>query len=332
MPSRFALFRFVDKAGKRYTWKREVLADTIFESEAWDKPEIRKRVDELAPGKSITIAGETLTRIDGTRKKNAKKCAPPAVAGDTVKPRASNPIGDLPPKAARMHDETYRSMREAGHDEQTASRGAWCTVDRFYYRGAGERWRRRKKPLAAVGDEPCPSPSQAKKKRTRKKNAGGDRSPVALDDLREASEHGHVIDLTIDEGERTRRYKFRRAPPLLLWSPRARAVVWWHGPRTPAKRDHDDGRSSRARASFERFHGRQPDADRELATPSISGRWRKLGTAVQIGYRNHEKWGEPAEHDFTSSVRVYRIGGEQPPTLWVLVGGKLRMTPDGIEG
>lgn len=156
------------------------------------------------------------------------------------------------------------------------------------------------------------------------------RSPVAIEDLAHVSEHGHVSDLTFERRGQTHRIKFKGPLPLLTWSPRARALVWVHGPRTPAKRDGAADRG--AAAAFAKFHKREPDAVRKLQRPQISGRWQRLGDVVQIGYLNHEKWGKPAEHDFTSNVRAYRIGGLKPPALYVLVGGRLRITPDGIEG
>ena len=66
MPER--QFEFVDAQGKKYKWAESVLEDTILEGEDWDKPSVRKRIKKLKPGKSITIKGEKLTRVDKAKK------------------------------------------------------------------------------------------------------------------------------------------------------------------------------------------------------------------------------------------------------------------------
>jgi hypothetical protein len=99
-----------------------------------------------------------------------------------------NPIGDLPPKAARMLEEVHQSMVDAGHDERTAWAGAWCTVDRHYRRDKHGRWRKRRKALPAVGAAACASPSQAKRKR--KRNPSG--KAIERGTEIEAREHPHL--------------------------------------------------------------------------------------------------------------------------------------------
>lgn len=247
-----------------------------------------------------------------------------------------NPIGDLPPKAARMLEDVHASMVAAGHDERTAWAGAWCTVDRHYRRDKHGRWRKRRKALPAVGAAACPSPSQAKKKRAPKKRkpnpvARLKRAPVAVGELVDTSDHGHVLALTVEDGEH-RRFRFKHPRPLMQWSQHTRALVWVTGVKTP-RRSPIGQVDAKSRAAFERFHGRGIDGVRVMRRPKLEGDWQRIGRAVQIEYSNPEKWGrDGAEHDFTSAVVAYRFGGARGPALWVLRGGSLRMTGGGIEG
>lgn len=63
-----AFFAFIDKGGKRHLWSRPQLSDTILESEAWDDPRTIKKIDRLKPGQSITVGGESLVRLSGSKR------------------------------------------------------------------------------------------------------------------------------------------------------------------------------------------------------------------------------------------------------------------------
>lgn len=58
-----------------------------------------------------------------------------------------NPLGNLPPKAARMWEHVYESSLERGLSKSGAAASAWCAVKRHYYK-KGERWHKRKDPLS----------------------------------------------------------------------------------------------------------------------------------------------------------------------------------------
>lgn len=75
--------------------------------------------------------------------------------------RESNPTGTLPAKGARQWDHVYEAALERGHTKSAAARQAWCAVKRYYYK-RGERWIRRKKPLAPHESPPGCTPYRGK--------------------------------------------------------------------------------------------------------------------------------------------------------------------------
>lgn len=155
------------------------------------------------------------------------------------------------------------------------------------------------------------------------------RAPVALSKLHDLSEHGRVLDLQVREGGDVKEYSFGAPRPLLGWSPQADALVWWEGVKMPAARKANPLPAASAKV-WERFHGKAPTRMREADVP-IPKPWRRMGTAVNIGYRNHGRWGGDANHPFSSAPTVHRAG-TRAPYLWIVRGGKLRMTARGIEG
>ena len=60
--------------------------------------------------------------------------------------RESNPLGNLPSKAARMWEAVYKSAQDRGADKGAAAAQAWCAVKRRYKKD-GARWVLRKRPL-----------------------------------------------------------------------------------------------------------------------------------------------------------------------------------------
>lgn len=95
--------------------------------------------------------------------------------------RDRNPVGNLPPKAARQWEAVYDSAKERGLDSSVAAAQAWCAVKRYYYK-KGERWLRRKHPLGPHEQPPgCRPSSEARR--------GSNPTPVRTGD-RFADEHG----------------------------------------------------------------------------------------------------------------------------------------------
>lgn len=152
------------------------------------------------------------------------------------------------------------------------------------------------------------------------------RAPISVRRLGPVSEHGHVVELEIEEPEATRRYAFKPPMPLLLWSEPRKALLWFEGAKVP-KRERTDNPPATAAKAWERFHGWEADTVRTIKAGEPSS-WRRVGRAVSITYRNPDRWGpDDAEHKIRTDVNVYRGG-----SVWVLRGGRLRMTAHGIEG
>jgi hypothetical protein len=153
-----------------------------------------------------------------------------------------------------------------------------------------------------------------------------------LGDLGVASEHGRVHELAVElpDGQ-VELHTWSAQRPLLLWSPRQRALVFVHGlavPRARAGAPRTDG----AAQTYERFHGEEAETHRELELPAVE--LKDIGRAAHIAYKNR-RWGgvegRVAQHDFGRSVRAY-LGTRGNLKVYVVAGGRLRMTARGIEG
>jgi hypothetical protein len=104
-------------------------------------------------------------------------------------------------------------------------------------------------------------------------------------------------------------------------------------------RNHHDGETADAAATFEAWHRREPShVDTLDNLPDVIGVY--IGRATRIGYRS-DKWGKKGhaqdyDHDYTEP-------GYSPPEVWadradldqahaiVIVGGNQRITPEGID-
>lgn len=199
-----------------------------------------------------------------------------------------------------------------GETEARASEIAWGVVKKSYYKRGG-KWHRRKRR----------NPSGRAVKR----------APLRVRQLRAVSEHGRVVALVVEEHDGvTRRYAFKGKLPLLLWSEKYKALLWWEDARDPPREPAEEwltGPCGKVARAWERFHGITADKVRHVkrSEPAPSS-WRRLGHAVSILYRNPERWGpDDADHGFGPRVLVYRAG-----RLWVVRGGRLRLTSHGIEG
>lgn len=153
----------------------------------------------------------------------------------------------------------------------------------------------------------------------------------SLADLGDMSEHGRVHELVVginDDEEGVLVWK--KAHPFLWWSPRQRAIVFTQGVKNPRPRQGEPPRADGAAATYERFHGRKATSYREdVPIPAVS--LRELGPAVSLAYRGDRWKGRVAEHPFGKSVRAY-LGERRGEKVFVIAGGRLRMTARGIEG
>lgn len=151
-------------------------------------------------------------------------------------------------------------------------------------------------------------------------------------DLGVLGEHGRVkyLDVELPSGE-VQRYTWQgRDRPLMLWSPRARALVWFEGAEI-SRRKKGAPRSDGAARVWEDFaEGREADSHRIANLPPR--KLRKVGRAVQIGYT--EPWGRaPAGtlhyHDFGPSD-VFWAADRAAPYVFAVTGPRLTVTERGI--
>lgn len=154
----------------------------------------------------------------------------------------------------------------------------------------------------------------------------------SLADLGTCSEHGRVHEFAVElpDGQ-LQLHSWSAQRPLLVWSPRQRALVFVHGlvvPRARSGAPRDDG----AAQTYERFHGEDAETHRELEVPAVE--LHDIGPAAHIAYKNR-RWGgvegRVAQHDFGRNVRAY-LGTRGNRKVYVIAGGNLRMTSRGIEG
>lgn len=157
------------------------------------------------------------------------------------------------------------------------------------------------------------------------------RGPIPLSDMRTTD-----LDKTkiIEARTRTHTYSWPKGRPM-LWDPTRKALVWFQG--AGEKRV---GSNPTAGGATKRIHdawswrGREATKDVEFVVPSLSGDWHDLGRLEALAYRSPKDGGRPEdyEHAVTSTPKLYRFGGAQPPWVWVAKGGRLNVTSRGIVG
>jgi hypothetical protein len=162
------------------------------------------------------------------------------------------------------------------------------------------------------------------------------RSPVAVGDLEAVAELGWLLDVVVDAGDDELVVK-PRGRTLLMWAPDAKALVWVTGARpsrpSPAELGSLEARAANVRDAWT-DDGRSAERLRRLRLPATSGKWSRHGRALRIGYRS-DKFGARGErayeHEHGPGVNLYGFASPKF-NLYLLRGGKLRVTRRGIEG
>lgn len=155
------------------------------------------------------------------------------------------------------------------------------------------------------------------------------KAPLKIDELGFLSEHGMVHELVVERADgQHEMHSWSRARPLLLWSAPKHALVFVHGIRVPrpkkgAPRDED------AAKTYERFHGWEATSHRDLEVPVVP--LTDIGHPLTIAYSGPRWRGRVAEHEFGKAVRAY-LGKAGARKVYVIAGGRVRMTARGIEG
>lgn len=153
------------------------------------------------------------------------------------------------------------------------------------------------------------------------------RAPISLAG-KQLAELGHVLE--VEAGP----YLFKwRKRERLLWDAATKSLVILQGAtvgRSKAERDAQ----GKAAAAYKNFMGRGVSMGTRAKMPKVAGTWRKLAPARRVDYRSDKFNRRPKEytHKHDGGVTLYRAGGSAPPWVWVIRGGRLRVTARGIEG
>lgn len=159
---------------------------------------------------------------------------------------------------------------------------------------------------------------------------------AALIAKQEAVDLGHVLDLVVELKDDCEKHSWPPSAgprPVLNWSKvSGRDVLWWvEGSQGKVERISDELVTARVAKRYETWSGGfEVTRGRELTIPDVT--LEHIGVAVGIGYRSDKFDGKRKsyQHDFTSSVGVL-VGGRSKK-VYMLRGGQLRITADGIEG
>lgn len=146
---------------------------------------------------------------------------------------------------------------------------------------------------------------------------------------------GRVLELEV-AGQVIRMGR-KRVP--LLWFPGWKSLVFFEGvtmgrPYAGNLRGiEDDAGYKRAMRSFDSWADRSATKARGITYPGGDRKWFAAGKADRIDYWS-DKWGRDEEytHDLGKGVRLYVLQKSRTTAMWVLRGGRLRVTKRGIEG
>lgn len=220
-----------------------------------------------------------------------------------------------------------------------------CGGDPERVKNRPKRWKKTKKRTGPRTPPTTKSRSRASASSTRKSNATRapslngrklQRSPVALANLQNATELGHVLE--VGTGDKLIRWDERKKPAL-LYNPKSKTLFWFYGPRikeTPRQKTNQVGPAARTYGKWT-ANRRGAEFEREAEIPdSVFRNVERLGNATMLAYRSDKfaSRGNPSdyEHKFGKNVSLYKFGGSRPPWVFVVRGGRMTVTPRGIVG
>ncbi len=159
------------------------------------------------------------------------------------------------------------------------------------------------------------------------------RSPVSVTRLQNNADLGGLLEV---EGA-GKRFSFTKEKPSLLYNPETKSLLWIQGVKpSRRKKSNPDGPAAKA---YKRWtnHRRNALFEREADVPdSVFKKVVRIGNAQSIAYRS-DKFGSRGEkkdyeHKFGNGVGLYRFGNPSGPNVWLVRGGKMRVTERGIVG
>lgn len=146
----------------------------------------------------------------------------------------------------------------------------------------------------------------------------------------EAVNCGNTVDVMLADGQL---YSWSPRPVLNWAKMNGKDVLYWVDGEKPSRRRRDvEDVGEKTLAKAGRWLHRKADGYREISVPEAP--LERVGVAEFIGYRSNKFRGRTMktyQHDFTSSPVLYR-GRAGAKSVFVLRGGRLRVTSQGIEG
>lgn len=295
-------------------------ADGLFPRD-FDKTELKRGTrHELEHTKSIRIAQEIAMDHLAEDPYYYQKLARMEKNPGCQKNPVYNPTGTLPKAGRDLWERVYQaSLIQYGGEESRAAKVAWMVV-KTKYKKVGERW-------VARTDNPClpclMGLANPQRKRRRSGKTPDPGRTILLGELVElhwvSPKHGLVID-SYNPGEAK-----------LLWSARQDALYGVPGLRLK-NRSLRASEKDTARL-FHRWADREADGAAMVSIPSPT--LQESGVGVAVVYRS-DKWvhrgGPTTDYIHFFEEDVYVAEGGKPPKLYLIQGGRLRVTPDGIAG
>jgi hypothetical protein len=264
-------------------------------------------------------------QADETAERFASNVAALAKAFEAQRP-------ELAPAARRVWSRRLRQLRELARDPSrlvlesglcVAELEGACSFpaleDARRALGRGQVDLDQEEPAAADDiDLPWENPSRALKRPPLPSLDGAELTDLLGQALEVELASGHVL-------------RWARGSNVLAWHPEARACVWFQGAR--AGRRKKAAPRGKAAETFGRWTGRRASGETTLCILARDA-WRRIGTSTRLDYRS-KKWprrGPEYTHATTTRPTLYRMGGGKPPWVWVLKGGGLQLTKDGLIG
>lgn len=125
----------------------------------------------------------------------------------------------------------------------------------------------------------------------------------------------------------------------LLWFPVWSALIFFEnakkGSNTAKNLERLEASKSTTRATnaFEKWAQREAEKSYDLTLSAGKRKWYGHGAVKRVDYWS-DKWGDDEEytHDFGRGVKLYILEASRNAAMWVIRGGRLRVTKRGIEG
>jgi len=158
-------------------------------------------------------------------------------------------------------------------------------------------------------------------------------NPSVLPPPRDVTPLGLLLELEhkMPDGQTIRHSWDKSDAPLLFWQEGQQAIYAFARKRLGPKKPRSGRLPAGAAGAYTRWNaGRRPTEKYDVEVPAIQ--MRRAGAGGSILYRS-DKFGPLTNyiHPFEKGVEVDLSPG-QPPAVFYIRGGTLRLTPRGLEG